>query len=305
MRSPRRQQASAKAPLHATGHAGEGYFPVALVRLAGDGHVKSLLPDDKGRFILVERGAPKFLHADTALRYTQIHAVIEDYGTIHHKLQEAERLSAGMDTVLAAEFRGEESGHAVHQQPLMEAVDFALSGCGVREHGENDVQGVENDAPRAHLHGLGGQRRQHAPQIEIARMNEVGQRLRVDQKQSLGLQLGKLPAKTFKIRHDAFGTFLECDENARLMANLHAMSQELQSEDGLARAGAAGQQRSASVRQTSARDFIETGNAGGSLGWRCRQTGSASSHTVSLQHEDRSRLRVRGLPAANVKNSAT
>ena len=139
---------------------------------------------------------------------------------------------------------------------------------GVRQQRQYDIHGIEHDAPRAHFLGFGPQRRQHPVEIEIPRMDQVGHRQDVHEKQLFPPQLRKFPAEAFGIGDDALRCLLKSDEDTRLLAILRAMYQELQREYGLARAGSARQQRRAAAEQTAAGDFIETDDAGRRFGGR-------------------------------------
>jgi hypothetical protein len=109
---------------------------------------------------------------------------------------------------------------------------------------------------------LGLERREHAAEIEIARLDKVRQRLGVEKHQRLGLQLGQLPAEGLGIGDDTSRGLLEGDKDSRFPALPRAMHQELQRENGLAGTGSTGQQRRSALRQTAAGNLIETGDAG-------------------------------------------
>src|SRR5665647_1712151 len=142
----------------------------------------------------------------------------------------------------------------------MQSVDLPPSRRRVRQQRHDDIQGIEDDASRADLLDLGLQRRQHPAEVEVPRLDQVGLRLGVHEEQFFLLQLGELPAEAVRIGHNALGTLLKRDKNARLLAVLCAMHQELQREYGLARAWSADQQCGAAAWQAAAGDLIETGD---------------------------------------------
>ncbi len=170
----------------------------------------------------------------------------------------------------------------------MQPVDLAPFRRQVGQQRQYDVQGIEHDALRPHFPGLGLQRRQHPAEIEVPGLDQVGQRLRVHEKQLLPPQLRELPIEACGIGHDALRGLLESDEDARLLARARAMHQELQREHGLAGARPAHQQRGAAARQAAAGDFIETGDAGRRLGRRFHEWRSDGFHLASRRNRSRS-----------------
>ena len=118
----------------------------------------------------------------------------------------------------------------------------------VRQQRTDDIHGVVHDASRPHFLDLRVQRRQHAAEIEIARLDQVGGRPGVQEIQLFSSQIGEFPAEAFGIGDDARRRFFKSDKDARLIEMLRAMHQELQCEERLARAGSAHQQGGAATR---------------------------------------------------------
>ncbi len=110
----------------------------------------------------------------------------------------------------------------------MQAVDFTAIGRRVRKQREHDVERIEDDPLSAHLGRLCPKRGKHAAQVERPRLHKVGRRLGVYKENLLGHQVGQLPAESFGVPGDARGRFLECNENARLVALARAMHEVLQ-----------------------------------------------------------------------------
>nr|ART36605.1 C65 [uncultured bacterium] len=272
-------------PLHAAGNALVADFCVHAARCPRDGYLKPAFADQERRFILVEAGAAILLHAQIALRHALHHAVVEDHGAVHHVLHEAERLLADSTRFIPASLQADEAGQSASQQPFVQPMDLPpFRGC-VGQQRQYDIQGIEHDALRPHFLGLGRQRRQHPAQIEIARLQQVGHRLGVNEKQLfVSLQSRKVPAETLGVGLDPPRGLLKSDEDARLLAIPRAMDQELQRQYGLAGAGPAHQQRGAAARQTAAGDFVESGDAGRRLVWYLRDTKLRGFHGIFLKH---------------------
>ncbi|MEO8331387.1 MAG: hypothetical protein ABI479_03070 [Gallionella sp.] len=110
------------------------------------------------------------------------------------------------------------------------------------------------------------QPRQHPAEIEITRLHQVGLRLGIHEIKFSSAQLGEIPTQAFGVGYDALRGFLNSDKDIRLHAILCAIHQKLQRKYGLAATRSADQQHGAAAWQSSAGDFIETGDAGRGLG---------------------------------------
>jgi hypothetical protein len=228
--------------------------------------VEAGVADDEGRFILVEARTPEFLHAQVALRDAQGDLVIEHDRAVDHELHEIQRVIAGLVPPLLG---GDQAGQPVVQQPAMQAVHLGATCGGVGQQRQQDVQRVEHDPARAHCAGLGPQRRQHAGEVEGSALHHVGRGLGVQEEEPGGLQLRQWPGKAGEVGGNARRRLLERDEDPRLAAIGRAVDQELHCEDGLAGAGAAGQQRRAARGHSAPGHLVEPGDSGGGLGGGC------------------------------------
>ncbi len=75
------------------------------------------------------------------------------------------------------------AGQFVGEQPLVQPVDLPAPRRIIRQKRQYDVDGIEDDASCAHLFDLGSERGEHAGEIEIARLNQLGGRARVEKEQ--------------------------------------------------------------------------------------------------------------------------
>src|ERR1700730_16999124 len=110
----------------------------------------------------------------------------------------------------------------------MQPVDLPSSRCKIGKQGQHDVQGVEYDAPRLQLTGLGLEARQHSAEIKVSRLHEIWVRLRVDEEQLLTPQLREFPVEAFRIGLNALRGFLKGDEYSRFLVMARTIDQELQ-----------------------------------------------------------------------------
>jgi hypothetical protein len=76
--------------------------------------------------------------------------MVEIHSTIDHELHEAQlRPVGGVGIILvkAPGFSGDQSGKSALQQPIVQSKDFASLGHRVPQQREDDVNGIEDDAP--------------------------------------------------------------------------------------------------------------------------------------------------------------
>jgi hypothetical protein len=118
---------------------------------------------------------------------------------------------------------------------------------------------ASNTMRAPHFPWPGPQHRQHAAEIEISRLDQIGLRLGVQEKQFFSPQLREVPAKAFGIGDDALRASSKATKMPGSSQCCRAMHQKLQRKYGLAGARSAQStwQRGAATWQTSAGDFVE------------------------------------------------
>ena len=179
----------------------------------------------------------------------------------------------------------------------MKAIDFATARACIRQHCQHDVECVENDSTRTHRLGLTAQHRQHAGEIEIACLDQIRGRLRIEEEQLLlGCQFQQVPAETAQVSDDTGGGLLEGDKHARLLEFPRAIHKELQGEYGLAGTGSAGENGGSPAWQAAARELVESRDAAGRFLGGMVSIGMGGFHEVQGEDHYDPRFQLPSIP---------
>ena len=85
----------------------------------------------------------------------------------------------------------------------MQPIHLASLGCRVWQQVEDDVHRVKHDSLCLHLIDFCIKNRQHAAEIKITRLNEIGRRLGIQNEELLRLELFQMPTEAGGIGGDA------------------------------------------------------------------------------------------------------
>ncbi len=139
--------------------------------------------------------------------------------------------------------RDERRGPAL-VRPVAEAKGLASDEPRAVEVAEQDVEPVEDDAPRADLLRLGRDRRQEPEQVELAPLLDGLAELRVKHVDALGSERRPSPVEAHGVGQDPVSALFERDEDPGL-PTAGALREHLEAEDCLAGAGPANHHRDA------------------------------------------------------------
>ena len=118
--------------------------------------------------------------------------------------------------------------HVVVRQPVADAVDFPHFRHRILQQRQQHVDAVEHDPFRADLFLLRLEHGQHAGQVELAGLDDLGRQMRVQEKELVLGQSGQAPIERGGIGDDLAGGFLERDEDAGLLPPAHGVDEGLQ-----------------------------------------------------------------------------
>src|ERR1700730_9221862 len=164
-----------------------------------------------------------------------------------------------------ADLLRDDAGQFIVKKPIPDAIDFPTLGNWVIEETQEHVDPVEDNPFRLKLIGLGLKDVEHSDQVEFPSLDDLRGQLRVQEKEFLLCQRGKIPPECGGAGEDLAGAFLEGDKNSRLLSFIGASNQRLECEYGLSATRAAHHETRSSARQPAVCDFVESLDAGEDL----------------------------------------
>ena len=177
---------------------------------------------------------------------------------IHHELQEAVAL-----VLVVSDLLRDDAGQPCFGEPVADAVDLAPLRGRIVEQAEQHVDPVEDDALGIHRLRLGPEQGEHADQVEVAGLDDLGSQPRIEEEQLLLFERWQIPTERGRVGDDLPRALLERDEHARFLHLVRPVDQRLQREHGLAAARSAHDQGRATARQAASGDLVESLDAGG------------------------------------------
>jgi len=131
------------------------------------------------------------------------------------------------------------------------------------EQAQGHFEGVNDDAPGAHGAAFARSDGQQTLEAELPGADYVGFEARVEDEEAVLLfEGGQVPTECGGVLADLFGRLLEADEDARLAVQ-RAPVEEFQSEERLAGAGSAVDNRGSAAGQAAFQDVIQALDVGG------------------------------------------
>ena len=196
-------------------------------------------------------------------RDSVLQAPVEADHAIHHELHEAVVHYLGG---LAIRLGRDDGGQLVVHQPVPEPIDFPHFQKRLPQQPQQYINAVKHDPTGVHLFFLGLEDGQDAAQVELARLDDGGRQMRVEDIDLVFHQRGQTPIEGGGVRHNLAASLLKGDENPRFGALARRVDQGLQREDGFARSRTAHHQRRAVPGQPAAAQLVKPLNAGSHLG---------------------------------------
>lgn len=221
-------------------------------------HREARLVDEEGVLVGAVGGAAVLHDAEAPGGHLFGHAVVEEDDAVGDVLLEALPREGAV-----AALGGDDRGDPAVLQPAEEAAELGAEDGLVGEAREERLQGVEDDAPRAHR--VDGEREadEEPVEVELPRLLDLGPLDAdvLDDDPALGREAVEVEAERARVDRQLARRLLEREEHPRLAVLRRPPHEELHREERLAAAGRAAHERRAPAGQAPAGDLVESGDA--------------------------------------------